>query len=99
MNRLFHKLYSAPTEEAVNEVIQNDPIFHAPNNWRPYGDNESNFSVVENQQSNPVAALIEKLTNSIDALLMKKCYESGIVPNSADAPKTMDEAVKKFYVY
>jgi len=99
MLQLFHQLFLASTEEAVNEVIQNHPIFHDPNNWHPYGDNESNFSVVENQQSNPVAALIEKLTNSIDALLMKKCYEAGIVPNSPDAPKTMDEAVKMFYRY
>ena len=99
MKNLFNNLFHAPTEDSVNEVIQNNPIFHDPSNWYPYGDNESNFSVVENQQSNPVAALIEKLTNSIDALLMKKCYEAGIVPNSADAPKTMDEAVKRFYKY
>ena len=99
MKELFHDLYVAPTEQAVNDIIQANDIFLDPINWQPYGDNESNFSVVENQQSNPVAALIEKLTNSIDALLMKKCYEAGIAPNSADAPKTMDEAVKKFYVY
>lgn len=99
MQDLFNKLFLAPTEEAVNNILHSNPIFHDPFNWHPYGDNESNFSVVENQQSNPVAALIEKLTNSIDALLMKKCYEAGIVPNSTDAPKTMDEAVKRFYTY
>ncbi len=99
MKALFNALYQSATEEAVNNILHGNSIFHDPSNWHPYGDNESNFSVVENQQSNPVAALIEKLTNSIDALLMKKCYEAGIVPNSADAPKTMDEAVKKFYVY
>lgn len=99
MKTLFYNLFTAPTEEAVNNIIKSNLIFHDPSNWHPYGDNESNFSVVENQQSNPVAALIEKLTNSIDAMLMKKCFETGIIPNSADAPRTMDEAVKRFYAY
>ena len=76
MENLFNKLFLAPTEKAVNELIQENPIFHYPSNWRPYGDNESNFSVVENQQSNPVAALIEKLTNSIDALFNEEMLRS-----------------------
>jgi hypothetical protein len=96
---LFDKTFSAPTEDALDQIIQNNPIFHSSNNWRPYGDNESNFSVVENQQANPVAALVEKLTNSIDALLMKKCYEANIDPRSHDAPKTMERAVRSFYDY
>ena len=99
MNTLFQKLFNAPTEASVNNIIQTNSIFNNPSNWRPYGDNESNFSVVENQQSNSVASLVEKLTNSIDALLMRKCYEAGIDPRSHDAPKTMDEAVHKFYNY
>ena len=41
--------------------------------------------------------MIEKFTNSIDATLMKKCYELDIDPKSADAPKTMQEAVERFY--
>lgn len=99
MERLFQRLFSAPTEESVNDIIKSNSIFHDPDNWHPYGDNESNFSVVENQQANPVAALVEKLTNSIDALLMRKCYEAEIDPRSPQAPKTMDEAVRKFYKY
>lgn len=79
--------------------MQGISIFHNPHNWRPYGDNESNFSVVENQQANPVAALVEKLTNAIDAMLMKKCFEQGIDPRSHEAPRNMEEAVHKFYKY
>ncbi len=97
MKNLFEELFHAPTEDAVNNIIQSYSIFHDPSNWRPYGNTQSNFSVVENQQSNSVASLVEKLTNSIDALLMKKCYEAGIEPQSHDAPKTMDEDVHKFY--
>jgi hypothetical protein len=99
VNRLFYQLFNAPTEEAVNDIIQSNPIFHNSANWHPYGDNESNFSVVENQQANPVAALVEKLTNAIDAMLMRKCYEQGINPRSREAPRSMDEAIHKFYKY
>lgn len=96
---LFYSLFSAATEQAVDSIILGDPIFHNPQNWRPYGDNESNFSVVENQQANPVAALVEKLTNAIDAMLMKKCYEQGIDPRSQVAPKNMHDAMRSFYKY
>ncbi len=61
------------------------------------GQNRSNFSVVNNQQSNPIAALIEKVTNSIDAMLTKKCLELGLNPKSEEAPKSMKEAIEIFY--
>lgn len=99
MRNIFENLYLAPTEDVVDNILKSNPIFQNPANWHPYGDNESNFSVIENQQANPVAALVEKLTNAIDAMLMKKCYEQGIDPRSHDAPRNMDEAVHKFYKY
>lgn len=55
------------------------------------------FGIVRGQQSNPIAALVEKVTNSIDAILMKKCFEAGIDPKSSTAPKTMEEAINKFF--
>ncbi|WP_208608084.1 hypothetical protein, partial [Psychrobacter piechaudii] len=63
----------------------------------PYGGNKNNFGTFENQQNHPIPALVEKITNSIDACLMKKCYEYDVDPISKDAPKTMYEAVEKFY--
>ena len=35
----------------------------------------------ENQQNHPVPALVEKITNSIDACLIKKCEEKDIDPS------------------
>ena len=99
MKKIFYALFSAPTEAAVDSVLSNNSIFNNPLNWRPYGDSESNFSVIENQQANPVAALVEKLTNAIDAMLMKKCFQQGINPKAQEAPKSMLEAVKQFYDY
>lgn len=99
MLKLFTKLFDAPTENEVDSILKSNPIFKDKTNWRPYGDTESNFSVVENQQASPVASLVEKLTNSIDALLMKKCYEANIDPRGSEAPKSMNDAVRQFYNY
>jgi hypothetical protein len=97
LKKLFEELYSASTENAVDDIINAHPHYFAAENWYPLGGNQSNFGVIENQQSNPIAALIEKLTNSIDAILLKKCYEAGIDPRSSSAPKSMEEATMVFF--
>lgn len=94
---LFENLFLAKNEEEVDEVIASHPEIFRQENWYPLGGNENNFGVIENQQSSPIAALIEKITNSIDAILMKKCYEAGIDPKGANAPKSMEEAVALFF--
>lgn len=97
LKELFFSLFNAQNEESVEKVIQNNPKIFKQENWFPYGDNESFFGVIENQQASPIPALIEKITNSIDAILMRKCFENGINPKSSEAPKSMDEAVRKFF--
>ena len=95
---IFKTLYTATTEEEVDKrILANRETLGNPNNWHPLDNNESNFGVIENQQSSPIAAIVEKLTNSIDALLMRKCYEAGIDPKSPQAPRTMEEAIKQFF--
>lgn len=95
--KLFQELYLCPTEDKVDEILQKYPEKFVDKNWTPLGGNENMFGIVRNQQSNPIAALVEKVTNSIDAILTKKCLEKGISPSSNDAPKSMDEAIKIFY--
>ena len=95
--QLFKELYSADTEDGVDRVINAHPEIFKQENWCPLGDNENNFGIIENQQSNPIAALIEKITNSIDAVLMRKCLEAGIDPKSEEAPKSMEEAKARFF--
>lgn len=94
---VFISLFNAKTENDVEKIIESNLFLFASENWTPIGSNESNFSIIENQQSNPIAALVEKVTNSIDATLMKKCIEMGIDPKSLEAPKSMDDAMEKFY--
>lgn len=96
--KLFIELYNAKDEEEVDQIIQKySSLFDDPTNWRPLGGTFSNFSIVKNQQSNPIAAVIEKITNSIDAILMKKCYEQGTDPRSSNAPSSMEKAIDQFF--
>lgn len=95
--RLFWLLYNAPDEDTVHDVIARYPDTFKPSNWRPLGGTESNYSIVENQQSSPVAALVEKIINSIDAILMRKCLEAGIDPKSDQAPRSVQEALERFF--
>ena len=97
VSQLFNKLYFAQTENDVDEILSTHPHIFKPENWHPLGGNENNFGVIENQQSTPIAALIEKITNSIDAVLMKKCLEAGIDPKSNQAPESMEEARTNFF--
>jgi hypothetical protein len=95
---LFSDLYFSKNEGDIDEIIvKYDSIFKNNENWKPLDGNENNFGVIENQQASPIAALIEKITNSIDATLMKKAYQAGINPKSQSSPRTMAEAVSQFF--
>ncbi|MCY4260499.1 MAG: hypothetical protein OXC91_09585 [Rhodobacteraceae bacterium] len=97
VEELFWDLYKAPIEKDVDKVLERYDLGANPTFWRPYGGNESNFGVVENQQSSPIPALIEKITNGIDAILMRECIEHGIDPRSEVAPRSIDEALDRFF--
>ncbi len=87
-----------PTEKDIERLFEAYPeIFQKSENWYPLGGDQSTFGVIENQQASPIPALIEKITNSIDAILMRKCYEADIDPKSEDAPKSMEEAIEIFF--
>ena len=95
---IFQSLYSASTESDVDKVLDRfQSVLCNSKNWYPLDNNESNFGIIENQQSSPIAALIEKITNSIDAILMRRCYELGVDPKSPEAPLNMSDAVERFF--
>lgn len=89
-------LLKSESEEDVVSVLRDRGLWDARAAWRPYGDISNNRGVVGNQQSSPVAALVEKLVNSIDAVLIAECHRQGIDPAGADAPQTMQAAVELF---
>jgi hypothetical protein len=88
---------SAESDSQVLQLLIDAGYWDDAQVWRPVGDNENNKGIVGNQQEDPVSALVEKLTNSIDAVLIDKCLEAGIDPRSAEAPQSMRAAVGRFF--
>ncbi len=98
MKKLFLDLYRAGTENEVEDVLASHrTIVDNPDNWQPLNKDDNNYSIIQNQQGHPVDALVEKLTNAIDAVLTRKCLETGICPTSKKAPKTMAAALRRFF--
>jgi hypothetical protein len=90
-------LLQSETEEEVINVLKKYGYWEERSAWKPYGDMPNNRSIVGNQQSSSVAALVEKLVNSIDAILMAECYRNGVDPKSPKAPKSMREAAEIYF--
>ncbi len=95
------RLLEAVTSKEVMTVVQDDDYryyFDDPTNWRPYGGREKNWDTVGNQQTNPVGAFTELITNGIDAVLLRKAQEAGVKDmRSEQAPRSMFEAVRRFF--
>jgi len=90
-------LLNAEMEEDVISLLTKAGYWDKPELWRHYGDLENNWGQGGNQQSLAEAALVEKIVNSVDARLIGECLERGIDPKSSDAPKTIREAVSRFF--
>lgn len=90
-------LLHAETEEEVIALLTKSGYWQKPELWRHYGDLENNWGQGGNQQSLAEAALVEKVVNSVDARLINECLERGIDPKGPDAPKSIREAVSRFF--
>ena len=83
MEQLCLDLLWADTEEkAVSVSSANYGYWDNPSVWRPFGNREDNFSTIGNQSSSADGALVEKLVNSVDAVLMGECWSAGVPPSS-----------------
>lgn len=90
-------LLRAEDEEAAIEILDaNGYPFSDRSSWRPLGDNPGNYSLIGAQADDATPAFIEKIINSIDAVLIGECYAAGISPDSEAAPKSMRAAVEQF---
>lgn len=86
-------LMHADSAEEVKQTLINLNFWNETKYWRPFGDKENNAGVVGNQQGEAVAALVEKLINSIDARLMNLAAMKNLSPESPDCPQTMRQAI------
>lgn len=93
---IFLQLLKAETEQEISNILKKEGMYD-PQDWRPYGDQESNWSIIGNQSSSAERALVEKITNAVDALLMRKCLEKGLNPRGKEAPQNPQEALIEFY--
>jgi hypothetical protein len=67
------------------------------NRWVPIGKMRNNQSVVQAQMSSPAAALVEKFTNGLDAILLRRCKADGHDPRGVAAPDSMGKAVQRWF--
>lgn len=95
--RLCLQLLYAEEENKIKTILSGAGFWDDLSLWKDYGDMDMNRSIVGNQQSSPVAALVEKLINSLDAVLTSECLKNNIDPRDAAAPQTMQDAVKDFF--
>lgn len=95
---LFDLLLQAETEADVDAVLRKAGLDNdSPDVWHPFGGMDNNFGAIGNQQAEPTAALVEKIINAIDAVLMAKAFARGVKPDSDKAPQTMRDAVASFF--
>lgn len=97
IKKLALSLAKVDTEKEVVSILKKSGFWDDDSVWREYGDNPINYSTIGNQQSSPDNALVEKLVNSVDAVLMKECLRNGVKPNSQEAPQSIAEAQKQFF--
>ncbi len=96
--RLFDALLHAESEDEVESILKGGGyLTDDPRIWHPLGGMENNFGAVGNQQSDATGALVEKIINAIDSMLMAECFAHNIDPESPQAPQSMTEAVELFF--
>ena len=91
------KLLKVDSEEEVKQLLSKVGFWNDNSAWRYLGDSPANYSTAGNQQSHPVTALVDKIVNSVDAVLTNSCLEQGIDPKSEKAPDNMIKAVEQFF--
>ena len=91
------KLAYCESEQEVIDILTAEEYWNDETHWRAFGDNENNWSTIGNQQSAADKALVEKIVNSIDAILMKECLIRNINPESSNAPKSVADALEQYF--
>lgn len=97
IKKLCQSLICADSEQEVINILEDAGYWNNDLVWRSFDDNDNNWSSMGNQMSSPDAALIEKITNSVDARLINECLVLGKDPESDLAPPSIKEAVKMFF--
>lgn len=90
-------LLRADSEEEAIAILKRAKLWDDPNLWRLYGDKPGNWAAAGNQGSFGEAALVEKITNSVDSRLLLECALRSIDPKGDCAPSNLRDAVAMFF--
>lgn len=90
-------LLRCDNENEVSDLLRSKGYLNNDECWKPLGNIIENFSIVGNQQNAAVAALAEKIVNSIDAVLIDECKKTSVDPRAEVAPSSMIEAIERFF--
>ena len=91
------KILECDTADKLNNLVESEAYF-SEGRWDSYGGLRNNTGIINCQMRDPENSLIEKITNSIDAVLMRKCQEEGVEPrDQSKAPKDMEEAILRYF--
>ncbi|MCK4567564.1 MAG: hypothetical protein KAU48_09675 [Candidatus Thorarchaeota archaeon] len=98
IRELCLKLAKAESSDDVREILEKEGYWNDASLWRDYGDDASNSSIFINQQDSADGALVEKITNAVDALILRECWRREIDPESkSETPLTISDAAKEFF--
>lgn len=90
------EILKCQTSEEIEKIVKKERL--DGEGWLFYGGKSNNVGTVDGQMRDADNALMEKITNSIDAILMRRCYEEGIDPRDKNtAPRNMAEAIEHFF--
>jgi len=95
--QLLLDLLAVEAEQDAVAVLVKRGLMDDVSRWVALGNMPNNQSVVHAQQSNPSAALVEKFTNGLDAILIRFCKAAGIDPRGPTAPGSMSKAVQNWF--
>ena len=90
------EILKCQTSDELEKIIKKEQL--DKEGWLFYGGRSNNVGTIDGQMRDADNALMEKVTNSIDAILMRRCLEEGIEPRDKNtAPHTMAEAIERFF--
>lgn len=97
IRELALSLAKSETEDEVEQILNKANLWDDESAWKEFDENSGNWSTIGNQKRSADDALVEKIINSVDAVLMRECLKSGIEPESSDAPSSIEDAQRKYF--
>jgi len=97
LKELCLKLAYSESEQEVIDILMEQDLWENSENWKYFGEKENNYGEIGNQQSKADGALVEKIINSVDAVLMAENKIRKFDKPNYIEPKSIREATERFF--